>query len=109
MEVSKKGKKFLQRCNRIALLEVLENYKVKNLSTAAQMDWELTYAVAYYITLGGYDRECAYYELNDFIKEVVNLINDFTEDTNKMCLASKCEILYTEQGIKYDEEKEETL
>ena len=44
MEVSKKGKKFLQRCNRIALLEVLENYKVKNLSTDAQMDWELTHS-----------------------------------------------------------------
>ena len=109
MEVSKKGKKILQRCNRIALLEVLENYKVKNLSMDAQMDWELTFAVAYYITMGGYDKESAYYELNDFIKEVVKLVNDFTEDENELCVASKCEILYTEQGIKYDEEKEDAL
>ena len=78
MEISKEGKKYLNRCCRTDLLRVVTDFKVSRLYTDAEMAHELANAVGYFITSAVGSEKQAYTGVNAFIQTLVYVMNKLT-------------------------------
>lgn len=83
MEISKKGKRYLERCNRITLIRVVSDYKVSKLITDDQFSYDLADAVAYFITSVSDDKQDAAMYVNEFLQHLISNVNDFVNDPSK--------------------------
>lgn len=77
MELSKKGKKYLEKCNRIELIRVIGVYKIQNLITDDDIIYELADVLAYYITMTSNGKCEATDNINDFLNHLISNVNDF--------------------------------
>lgn len=80
MELSKNGKNYLSKCNRIEFLSILEVYRVKHLYEEPTMIYDLVNALAYYINKVSDDARDANIELNGAIRDLVSEVNRFSSD-----------------------------
>lgn len=77
MELSKKGKKYLEKCNRIELIRLVGDYKIRNLMTDDTIIYDLADVLAYYITMASCGKCEATGYINDFLNHLISNTNDF--------------------------------
>jgi hypothetical protein len=80
MEISKEGKKFLERCNRIDLLRVISDFKVSRLDTDDEMAYKLSIPVAYFIASSADNMKEAHEDINAFISHMIYVLKKLSDD-----------------------------
>ena len=80
MELSKEGKKYLNRCCRIDLLRVVSDFKMKTLREDEHIAYDLADVIAYYIAISSDSKSEAAWQINEFLKHLICEVNRFMDD-----------------------------
>lgn len=82
MELSKEGKKYLEKCKRTDLLRVISDFKVSRLKSDDQMAFDLATPVAYFIASSANNMLEANDAINEFIHHLVYVTQKLSQDPN---------------------------